>query len=282
MNELRIFENPEFGSVRTITIDGEYWFAGRDVALALGYGNGNMESKAISNAVADHVDAEDKMRLTPSDIKGIQNGDLEISSNYGIVVINESGLYSMIMSSRLPSARRFRHWVTSGVLPALARTGEYKMQKPDSYTISDPVERAKRWIEEQEEAKREKQELENKVSELEPKGKYFDAVCDANLLTNFRDAAKELGMSQSQFIGWLKGEKYIYATSKGELRPMEAYRSSDLFQMKSYINQYNGFSGVRTYLTPKGVQYFKMQLEVRGITPEALPKHGGRNGRKRH
>ena len=122
-------------------------------------------------------------------------------------VINESGLYSMIMSGRLPSAKRFRHWVTSEVLPALARTGEYKIKnKPDSYMISDPVERAKRWIEKQEENRREKQELENKVSEFEPKGKYLDAVCDANLIANFRDAAKELGMSQSQVIGWLKRE----------------------------------------------------------------------------
>ena len=88
-------------------------------------------------------------------------------------------------------------------------------------------------------------------------------------------------MSQSQFIGWLKREKYIYSTSKGELRPMEPYRQSDLFQMKSYVNPYNGFSGTRTCLTPKGLQYFKMQFEARGIMPDALPKHGGRNGKKK-
>lgn len=273
MNELRIFENPEFGKVRTVTIDGEYWFVGRDVALALGYGKGNSESKALSNAIADHVDTEDKMRITANDLKGTCNGDLEINSNYGIIAINESGLYSMIMGSRLPSAKRFKHWVTSEVLPALVRTGEYKIQeRPDSYMIDDPVERAERWIEEQ----REKKALENKVALLEPDASAFQALCDSKLLTNFRDAAKELGISQSQFIGWLKREKYIYSTSKGELRPMEAYRSSDLFQMKSYINPYNGFSGIRTYLTPKGLQYFKMQFEARGIIPDALPKHGGR------
>lgn len=265
MNELRIFENPEFGQVRTVTINGEYWFAAKDVATELGYKNTNQ-------SVKDNTDEEDRRVspiVTPS---GTQN----------MVIINESGLYSLIMSSRLSSAKRFRHWVTSEVLPSLARTGEYRIQKPDSYTISDPVERAKRWIEEQEENTREKQLLENKVSELEPKGKYFDAVCDANLLTNFRDAAKELGMSQSQFIGWLKHEKYIYSTSKGELRPMEPYRKSDLFRMKSYTNPNSGFSGIQTYLTPKGLQYFKMQFEARGIIPEALPKHGGRNGQKRH
>ena len=264
MNELRIFENPEFGKVRTITIDGEYWFVGNDVARVLEY-------KDLYSALRKNVDERDKRLCPVNSSSGVQQ----------TTVINESGLYSLIMSSKLPKAKEFRHWVTSEVLPALARDGEYEIQKKtDSYMIDDPVERAKRWIEEQEENRREKQELETKVSELEPKGKYFDAVCDANLLTNFRDAAKELGMSQSQFVGWLKCEKYIYSTSKGELRPMEAYRSSDLFRMKSYVNPYNGFSGVRTYLTPKGVQTFKLLLEADGIIPEALSKHGGRRKAK--
>lgn len=109
-----------------------------------------------------------------------------------------------------------------------------------------------------------------------PGDTYFKAVCDSKLLTNFRDAGKELGMSQSQFIGWLKREKYVYSTNGGELRPMEKYRDSGLFQMKSYVNPYNGFSGVQTYLTPKGVQYFKLLLDAKNIIPDALPKHGGR------
>ena len=191
-----------------------------------------------------------------------------------MVVINESGLYDMIFESRLPKARDFRRWVTNEVIPSIRKTGAYSLHEKelDSYAIDDPVERAKRWIEDQEE----KQVLQDQVSELEPKGKYFDAVCNANLLTNFRDAAKELGMSQSQFIGWLKREKYVYATSRGELRPMELYRNSGLFEMKSYVNPHSGYSGIRTMLTPKGLQYFKMQFEVKNIMPCALPKHGGR------
>lgn len=263
MNELRIFKDPEFGLVRTVMVGDEIWFVGNDVAKALGY-------QKPDQAVRTNVEDEDSTLMGVSDAN---------NHTQQMKVINESGLYSLIMSSRLPSAKRFKHWVTSEVLPSLARTGEYRIQKPDSYTISDPVERAKRWIEEQEENRREKQELENKVSELEPKGKYFDAVCDANLLTNFRDAAKELGMSQSQFIGWLKRKKYIYSTSNGELRPMEPYRQSDLFKMKSYVNPYNGYSGIRTLLTPKGVQTFKLLLESDGIIPDALPKHGGRRKR---
>lgn len=265
MNELRIFNSPEFGEVRTVTIGDEVWFVGNDVAKALGY-------QKPDQAVRTNVDEED------STLMGVLDAN---NHTQQMKVINESGLYSLIMSSRLPSAKRFRHWVTSEVLPTLARTGEYKIQKPDSYTISDPVERAKRWIEEQEESRKEKQVLEDRVAVLEPDASAFQALCDSKLLTNFRDGAKELGMSQSQLIGWLKREKYIYSTSKGELRPMEPYRKSDLFQMKSYMNPYNGFSGIQTYLTPKGLQYFKMQLEARGIMPDALPKHGGRNGKKR-
>ena len=266
MNGLRIFNNPEFGEVRTVTIGNEVWFVGNDVARALGY-------QRPDQAVRTNVDEEDSTLMGVSDAN---------NHTQQMKVINESGLYSLVMSSRIPSAKRFRHWVTSEVLPALARTGSYEIEKKlDSYMIDDPVERAKRWIEEQEKVKREKQELENKVAVLEPDASAFQALCDSKLLTNFRDGAKELGMSQSQLIGWLKSEKYIYSTNRGELRPMEPYRKSDLFQMKSYVNPYNGFSGIRTYLTPKGLQYFKMQLEARGIIPEALPKHGGRNGRKK-
>ncbi len=257
MNELRIFNSPEFGEVRTVTIDGEYWFVGSDVARALGYSK-------LNEAVRTNTREMDTTTAGVID---------SIGRTQQMVVINESGLYDMIFESRLPKARDFRHWVTGDVLPELRRTGSYSIQsKPDSYTIENPAERARRWAEEYEEKKL----LENRVTEFEPKGKYFDAVCDARLLTNFRDAGKQLGMSQSQFTGYLKSNGYIYATNKGELRPTEPYRASGLFQMKSYVNPHNGFSGIRTYLTPKGVQYFKMQFEAKEIIPDALPKHGGR------
>lgn len=268
MNELRIFENPEFGSVRTAMIDGEIHFAGTDVAKALGY---SIPSKAVQTHCRNVLKWKVGVKT------GVKADGTDAIQQTEMLFIPESDLYRLIMRSQLPNAERFSDWVCEEVLPSIRKTGLYSTQsKPDSYTISDPVERAKRWIEEQEENRREKQELENKVSELEPKGKYFDAVCDANLLTNFRDAAKELGMSQSQFIGWLKREKYIYSTRSGELRPMEPYRQSDLFKMKSYVNPYNGYSGIRTLLTPKGVQTFKLLLESDGIIPDALPKHGGR------
>lgn len=127
MNELQVFNNPEFGQVRSIQIDGEPWFVGKDVAAALGYGDGNPNSKALTNALADHVDEEDKQLLPYAAFKGNQNGDLKNISHYGAIVINESGVYALIFGSKLEGAKRFKHWVTHDVLPAIRKTGTYTL-----------------------------------------------------------------------------------------------------------------------------------------------------------
>ena len=113
MNQLEIFKNREFGEIRTVAIDGEPWFVGKDVAEALGYSN-------TRDALATHVMDEDKNTVVISD--GKRRG------NPNQVIINESGLYALIFGSKLDSAKRFKHWVTSEVLPQIRRTGTY--QKP--------------------------------------------------------------------------------------------------------------------------------------------------------
>lgn len=110
MTDLRIFENEEFGKVRTTTIDSEPWFVGKDVAAALGYKNSR-------DALAKHVDEEDKDVAKRDTLGGTQE----------MIIINESGLYSLILSSKLPNAKRFKRWVTSEVLPAIRKTGSYTM-----------------------------------------------------------------------------------------------------------------------------------------------------------
>lgn len=112
MNELKIFENKEFGQVRMVTIDGEPWFVGNDVARALGYSD-------TKSAILDHVDEEDRQLIQRGQI-----ATLEIP-NRGLTIINESGVYSLIFSSKLESAKRFKHWVTSEVLPSIRKTGAY-------------------------------------------------------------------------------------------------------------------------------------------------------------
>ena len=116
MNELQIFSNPEFGQVRTVEIEGEPWLVGKDVAQSLGYSN-------TRDALDRHVDQEDRNTVVnPDGNRG----------NPNMTVINESGLYSLVLSSKLPGAKRFRRWVTSEILPTLRRQGTYTMQPPKS------------------------------------------------------------------------------------------------------------------------------------------------------
>lgn len=112
MNELQIFQNPDFGEVRTTVIDGEPWFVGKDVADILGYQNGSRD-------INRHVDEEDRQNY--------QNGTFE--SPRGMTIINESGLYSLVLSSKLPTAKKFKRWVTSEVLPAIRKTGGYQVKQ---------------------------------------------------------------------------------------------------------------------------------------------------------
>ena len=116
-NKIQVFENPEFGEVRTLAIDGEPWAAAIDVAKALGY-------KEPQKAIRTHVDPEDK---------GVSKMDTP-GGNQDVVIINESGLYSLILSSKLPKAKAFKRWVTSEVLPTLRKTGSYSV-KPEPPTF---------------------------------------------------------------------------------------------------------------------------------------------------
>jgi prophage antirepressor-like protein len=113
MNNIQIFNNPQFGNIRTVTIDGEPWFVGKDIAEALGYTNSK-------KALGDHVDVEDKQIIQRSQVVTFE------IPNRGLIIINESGLYSLILSSKLPNAKKFKRWVTSEVLPSIRKSGHYE------------------------------------------------------------------------------------------------------------------------------------------------------------
>lgn len=202
MNNLTVFENPEFGAIRTVELDGEPWLVGKDVADALGYTNPR-------KALADHVDDEDK-GVTKCYTPG---GDQDMT------IINESGLYSLVLSSKLPTARKFRRWVTSEVIPSIRRSGGYiagqKELSPEelmarALKVANDVLAAR-------EARISELTVQNTI--MQPKADYFDELVDRNLLTSFRDTAKQLGVSQNAFIGFLKERKYIYRDQKGKLMP---------------------------------------------------------------
>lgn len=261
-----VFKHPDFESVRVVTVDDEPWFVGTDVAKALGYAK---PLEAVNTNVSE-VD---------STLMGVTDSVGRIQQTK---VINESGMYDLVFGSRLESAKRFRRWVTSEVLPSIRKTGKYDLT--ESYKIDDPIERAKAWIKEQEERKQ--LEAQNTVlvaenEEMKPKARIYDNLIYSRLLTNFRDAAKEIGISQSQFTGWLEENGYIYRTTRGEIRPMERYMESGLFQLKPYQNPYNFSTGTRTFLTPTGLATFKIMIEDSGHTRHTMKKHGGRNGRQR-
>lgn len=240
MNDMVTFEKTGLGKIRAVLIDGEAWLVGKDVAAALGYSN-------PQKAVRDHVDIEDKTVNESFTVNGTM-----------AILINESGLYSLILSSKLPSAKAFKRWVTSEVLPQIRRTGTYGTM--GSYLIEDPAERARQWAKEYEKRKA----LEEKVEEQRPKAQYFDALVDSKLLTNFRDTAKELHLPQNEFIEWLLNNKYIYRDSSAKIKPYAAHVKSGLFQVKDFATA-AGFSGTRTLITVKGKETFRLLLQVRNL-----------------
>lgn len=197
MSELQIFQNTEFGSVRTATIDGEPYFVGKDVAEILGYSNSR-------KALTDHVDAEDKL-------DGVTIRD-SIGREQSPVFINESGLYSLILRSQLPAAKKFKRWVTSEVLPAIRRYGMYATEEP----IANPdlaiaafqalkAEREKRQALEEAVAVQAQQ-----ITELKPKATYYDVVLKCRDAVNISVIAKDYGWSAQRMNEYLhkKGVQY--------------------------------------------------------------------------
>lgn len=237
-NEIKIFENEEFGSVRTMKINGEPWFVGKDVATILGYAK-------PENAIANHVDDEDK---TTTLIQGT-------GSNYksNAVIINESGLYSLILSSKLPNAKKFKRWVTSEVLPAIRKTGSYYIQsKPDSYTIEDPAARARRWAEEYEE----KKALEAKIEEQKPLVEYAEHIQASKDVIDMKSMAKlasknGIKIGRNKLFSFLRDRKIL----DRENIPYANYMNKEWFQVVESPYTFNNgdVKIIRTTLvSPKG------------------------------
>lgn len=156
MEELQIFNNPEFGTIRTVEIDGEPWLVGKDVAVALGYSNPR-------DALAKHVDEEDRNTVA------IRDGT---SGNPNQVIINESGLYSLVLSSKLPEAKRFKRWVTAEVLPSIRRTGGYQLPRDYLSALRALVdtEEKRQALETEVEAQRQA------IADFEPIKQYVDEI----------------------------------------------------------------------------------------------------------
>lgn len=235
-NEIKVFENDEFGSVRTMEIDGEPWFVGKDVAEILGYGNPRQ-------ALSTNVDKEDK---------GVQSVDT-LGGTQNLTIINESGLYCLILSSKLPTAKKFKRWVTSEVLPAIRETGVYSIQvKSDSYMIEDPIARAKRWIEEQEE----KRFLEVKLEEQKPLVEYAEHIQASKDVIDMKSMAKlasknGIKIGRNKLFAFLRGRGIL---DKDNI-PYASYMDREWFEVVESIYTFsNGEEKITktTLVKPKG------------------------------
>lgn len=248
MNELQIFNHPDFGEVRTVTINDEPWFVGKDVAQVLGYKN-------PQEAIRTHVDPDDK-------------GVSEILTPGGkqpLPIINESGLYSLILSSKLPGAKEFKRWVTSEVLPSIRKHGAYMTPETLQAAILNPDTMIQlcQQLKSEQDRNREltvvnsRLTVENQI--MQPKAEYFDDLVDRNLLTNFRETAKELNYSPKKFVEFLIDHKYIYRDKRGKLLPYEN-RNDGLFEVRECFNEKTQWSGTQTLVTPKGRETFRLLL----------------------
>lgn len=251
MNEIKIFKNPQFGAIRTMTQDGEPWFVGKDVAELLGYAK-------PENAVATHVDSEDK---TTTLIQGT-------GSNYKskAVLINESGLYSLILSSKLPTAKEFKRWVTSEVLPSIRKSGGYIAGQED---MSDTDLMAKALLVAQRQiAQRDKQ-----LQEMQPKALFADSVCASSTSILIGELAKILKQSgvntgQQRLFAWMRDNGYLIRR-KGADYNMPTQRSMEmqLFEIKeSVVAHADGHTSINKTpkVTGKGQIYFINKLR-RGV-----------------
>lgn len=240
MSEIQVFNNPEFGEIRTMELNGEPYFVGKEVAAILGYTNPR-------KAIADHVDAEDKGVTKCDTLGGTQD----------MTIINESGLYSLVLSSKLPGAKRFKRWVTSEVLPSIRRNGGYIEGQE---TMSAEELMAKALVVAQQtlaarEARISQLTVQNTI--MQPKAEYFDQLVERNTLTNFRETAKELNIPPRQFVQFLLDKKYLYRDKKGKLLPFEN-RNDGLFEVKECVNEKTQWSGTQTLITPKGRETFRL------------------------
>lgn len=240
MQELKIFENPAFGQVRIVEREGEPWFVGKDVAAALGYQN-------PQRAIRDHVDDEDKgvtEMVTPGGIQPVP-------------IINESGLYSLVLSSKLPTAKAFKRWITSEVIPSIRKTGGYiagQAELSPEELMARALMVAQKTLAERD-ARISALTVENQI--MAPKAEYFDDLVDRNLLTSFRETAKQLEIKEKAFIAFLLEKKFIYRDKKGKLMPY-AEKNNGLFEVKECFNEKTQWSGTQTMITPKGRETFRL------------------------
>ena len=225
MNDLKIFQNEEFGEIRTLTIDGEPWFVAKDITDRLKYSNGR-------KAVADHVDDEDKGVTKVTTLGG----------NQDMTIINERGVYSLVFGSNMPEAKRFKRWVTFEVLPEIRKTGSYKL--PQTY----------------QEALRALADKQDELEKMLPKAEFYDAVIDSNQAISIGDAAKVLnmGIGQNNLFRFLRQQGILMSDNK----PYQKYIDAGYFRVieQSYLAKGETRLSFKTMVYQKGLDFIRKKI----------------------
>ena len=242
MNELNyVFRE---NKVRVVMQNNEPWFVAKDVCEIL----------EIKNP-------SDSLRRLDSDEKGTVLIDTP-GGKQNILSVNEYGLYVLVLGSRKAEAKEFKRWITHEVIPSIRKTGGY-VANDDLFIqtyLPHADESTKVMFKVTLETVRKQNE---QLAIMQPKAEYFDDLVDRNLLTNFRDTAKELKVTQTQFITWLLGARYVYRDGKGKLKPYSQY-TPGLFELKEWSR--NGKADVQTLVTPKGRETFRLLIETKKMT----------------
>lgn len=242
MNEIKVFDNDAFGSVRTIDREGDVWFVGKDVAAALGYSNTN-------DALSRHVDPEDKYQG-----EGVAFPDPHGTLQYP-TIINESGLYSLVLSSKLPTAKQFKRWITKEVIPSIRKTGGY-FATPKTYV------EALRALADAEEEK-ERLSLENE--EMKPKAEFYDTVAESSTTFEVGVVAKILnfGIGRNKLFKFLRNEGILNPDNI----PYQQYVDAGYFKVVEMpYGKLNGDTlvGKKTVVYQKGIDYIRKPLIKKG------------------
>ena len=234
MNQMEIFKNPEFGSIRTFEQDGKVLFCGKDVAQALGY-------RRPADAIAAHCKGVSKMEAPTSG--GVQK----------LLFIPEGDVYRLIVHSKLPSAERFERWVFDEVLPSIRQHGAYITRDKLWEVATSPEALLKLCTDLL--AEREKNAaLREDNARLQSKAVYYDLFIDLHHSTNLRTTAKELDVPERRFVRFLLERRFVYRTPSGCVLPYAKSANDGLFCVRDYYR--NGHTGSYTLVTPKGKLHF--------------------------
>lgn len=250
MNKVTIFKYEESKLVRTMNVSGEPWFVLKDVCDVLGL--------STPARVAERLDSDEVSQAHLIDSMG---------RSQEMTIISESSLYNVILRSDKPEAKPFRKWVTSVVLPSIRKNGGYIAGQEE---LSPQELMAKALLVAQKtltdrDARINELTAQNQI--MQPKAEYFDELVARNLLTNFRETAKELGIKEKDFIGWLLDHKYIYRDQKNKLMPYAA-KNNGLFEVKEGKGRHNDWAGTQTLITPKGRETFRLLCKEPPVLPQ--------------